>query len=115
MEKGSTNCTVLKSKKKESTNTVPFHKLFSFADSSDIILMSFGTIGAICHGLCMPLMSVFFGEVVDSFGKAQNNIDMARSVSEVRARAHKQFIYVYKILFNTTIIIICNTCNDVSR
>lgn len=91
MEKESSNCKVLDSKRKESTNTVAFHKLFTYADSTDIILMSIGTIAAICHGLCMPLMSIFFGEVVDSFGKAQNNVDMAHSVSKVTLMKNTRF------------------------
>ncbi|CDP21762.1 unnamed protein product, partial [Coffea canephora] len=53
-------------------NTVPFLKLFSFADSTDIFLMIIGTIGAIGNGLSLPLMTVFFGELTDSFGQTQN-------------------------------------------
>ncbi|KAL7210750.1 hypothetical protein ACSBR1_032158 [Camellia fascicularis] len=54
-------------KKKEVTNTVPFCKLFSFADFTHYVLMLVGTLAAIGNGICMPLMSVLLGELVDSF------------------------------------------------
>ncbi|CAK9152838.1 unnamed protein product [Ilex paraguariensis] len=74
----------------ESTNTVPFSKLFSFADSTDYILMIAGTIGAIGNGLCLPLMTVLFGELTDSFGQNQNNGDVVRAVSKVALK----FVYL---------------------
>lgn len=44
-------------------------------------LMIFGTAG---NGLCMPLVAVFVGEVVNSFGQNQNNKDVVHQVSEVK-------------------------------
>lgn len=73
-----------KSKEDEKTNTVPFHKLFAFADSTDILLMIIGTIGAIGNGICMPLMTVLFGDLINSFGQNQNNNDVVDVVSKVR-------------------------------
>jgi ATP-binding cassette subfamily B (MDR/TAP) protein 1 len=64
-----------KSKEDEKTNTVPFRKLFLFADSTDVLLMILGTIGSIGNGVCMPLMTVLFGELTDSFGGNQNQND----------------------------------------
>ena len=54
--------------KEDGTKKVPFHKLFSFADTLDYILMSVGTISAIGNGLCTPLMTIILGEVINSFG-----------------------------------------------
>jgi ATP-binding cassette subfamily B (MDR/TAP) protein 1 len=73
-----------KKSKEEKTNAVPFHKLFAFADSTDILLMIFGTIGAIGNGICMPLMTVFFGDLVNSFGQNQTNNAVVDVVSKVR-------------------------------
>ncbi|GKV23316.1 hypothetical protein SLEP1_g33060 [Rubroshorea leprosula] len=67
----------------EKTNIVPFHKLFSFADSIDYFLMLVGTIGAIANGLCMPLMTIVFGEIVDAFGQSQKDQEIVRVVSKV--------------------------------
>lgn len=64
------------------TNTVPFHKLFSFADSTDILLMIVGTIGAVGNGICPPLMTVLFGELVNAFGENQTK-DVVDVVSKV--------------------------------
>lgn len=66
------------------TSTVPFLKLFSFADSTDKFLMIIGMIGAIGNGLCLPLMTLVFGELTDSFGQTQNPKDVVRVVSKVK-------------------------------
>lgn len=72
-----------KSKQTEKTNSVPFPKLFTFADSADIALMILGSIGAIGNGLCMPLMTLLFGDLIDTFGDNQNNSDTVDKVSKV--------------------------------
>lgn len=61
------------SREKTEEHAVPFHKLFAFADSFDKLLMIVGSIGAIGNGVSMPLMTVLFGELVDSFGQNQTN------------------------------------------
>ena len=71
------------SKEKESANIVPFHKLFSFADSFDVMLMIFGIIGSVGNGVSMPLMVVLYGELADSFGQNQDNVDVVQVVSRV--------------------------------
>ncbi|KAL2345535.1 hypothetical protein Fmac_006820 [Flemingia macrophylla] len=72
-----------KSKQKEKAETVPYHKLFLFADSTDITLMAVGTIGAIGNGLGMPLMTLLFGELIDSFGNNQFSPNVVKQVSKV--------------------------------
>lgn len=79
-----------KKKEKESPNTVPFYKLFAFADSTDYILMIAGTIGAIGNGACMPLMTILFGDLINSFGQNQNNNDVVHVVSKVSLK----FVYL---------------------
>uniref|UniRef100_A0A8C3IC12 ABC-type xenobiotic transporter n=1 Tax=Chrysemys picta bellii TaxID=8478 RepID=A0A8C3IC12_CHRPI len=41
--------------------------LFRYADGLDITLMVFGTIAAVLNGVCLPLMSLVFGEMSDGF------------------------------------------------
>ncbi|XP_027363070.1 ABC transporter B family member 21-like [Abrus precatorius] len=79
-----------KSKQKEKPETVPFHKLFTFADSTDILLMTVGTIGAIGNGLGLPLMTLLFGQMIDSFGSNQRNPDVVKQVSKVSLK----FVYL---------------------
>ncbi|KAH7855870.1 hypothetical protein Vadar_029896 [Vaccinium darrowii] len=80
-----------KSKKEESSiKTVPFYKLFSFADSIDVALMIVGTIGAVGNGTCMPIMTILFGEIINSFGQNQNNKDVVHAVSKVALK----FVYL---------------------
>ncbi|KAK2403366.1 ABC transporter B family member [Trifolium repens] len=87
----STNGENEKDKTKEKQETVPFHKLFTFADSTDILLMVVGTIGAIGNGLGLPLMTLLFGEMIDSFGSNQSNIDdVVQQVSKVSLK----FVYL---------------------
>ncbi|KAF7120492.1 hypothetical protein RHSIM_Rhsim13G0037100 [Rhododendron simsii] len=79
-----------KGKKEDSGKTVPLYKLLSFADSVDAFLMIFGTAGAVGNGLCMLLMAVFVGEVINSFGQNQNKKDDVHLVSEVSLK----FLYL---------------------
>ncbi|KAK3404268.1 hypothetical protein EUGRSUZ_K00572 [Eucalyptus grandis] len=79
-----------KSKEDEKTNTVPFHKLFLFADFTDMVLMLVGTMGAVGNGLAMPLMTVLFGQLIDSFGANQHNKDVVHRVSKISLK----FIYL---------------------
>ncbi|KAA8528153.1 hypothetical protein F0562_035596 [Nyssa sinensis] len=79
-------------KEKEVTSTVPYYKLFSFADSTDYVLILVGTIGAIGSGLCMPLMALLFGELSNSFGENVNTKKMVHEVSKVAVK------YVYLAL-----------------
>nr|XP_043635572.1 ABC transporter B family member 4-like [Erigeron canadensis] len=80
--------TRLLAKEKEKTETVPFYKLFAFADSTDYILMIVGTLGAIANGVCTPLMTILFGELVESFG--ENNDEVVDAVTKVVLK----FIYL---------------------
>ncbi|XP_010518387.1 PREDICTED: ABC transporter B family member 4 [Camelina sativa] len=57
----------------EKTKTVPFYKLFAFADSFDFLLMLLGTLGSIGNGLGFPIMTLLFGDLVDAFGQNQTN------------------------------------------
>ncbi|PRQ39662.1 putative xenobiotic-transporting ATPase [Rosa chinensis] len=79
------------SKSKEGgTKTVPFFKLFSFADSMDYLLMSVGTISAIGNGMCLPLMTVIMGDVINSFGESGNSNKVVDTVSKVALK----FVYL---------------------
>ncbi|XP_012084217.2 ABC transporter B family member 21 isoform X1 [Jatropha curcas] len=76
--------------KEKGIDTVPYYKLFSFADSLDIILMFMGSIAASGNGICMPLMTVLLGELVDSIAKSVSMTTVAHNVSEVSLK----FVYL---------------------
>ncbi|RDX94816.1 ABC transporter B family member 4, partial [Mucuna pruriens] len=59
--------------KDESNKTVPFYKLFSFADSWDCLLMLVGTISAVGNGISIPLMTILIGDAIDAFGGHVDN------------------------------------------
>ncbi|KAG4959298.1 hypothetical protein JHK87_035931 [Glycine soja] len=63
--------------KGESNKTVPFYKLFSFADSWDCLLMVVGAISAVGNGISMPLMTILIGDAMDAFG---GNVDNKQAV-----------------------------------
>lgn len=60
-------------KKKTADQKVPYLKLFSFADRTDVWLMIFGIIGAVGNGLTMPYMTILLGELINAFGSNQDN------------------------------------------
>ncbi|XP_062108894.1 ABC transporter B family member 11-like [Humulus lupulus] len=76
--------------KDDSTKTVSFRKLFSFVDSTDYFLMLVGTISAIGNGISIPLMTIIFGTLVDSFGESVNNQQVLSKVSKVSLK----FVYL---------------------
>ncbi|CAF1715668.1 unnamed protein product [Brassica napus] len=76
-------------KKKE--QSLPFFKLFSFADKFDHLLMITGSIGAIIHGSSMPVFFLLFGEMVNGFGK--NQMDLHQMTHEVSKYA-LYFVYL---------------------
>ncbi|KAF6175606.1 hypothetical protein GIB67_022608 [Kingdonia uniflora] len=69
-------------------NTVPYYKLFSFADSYDILLMVLGMIGAVLSGMAMPFMSILLGNLTDAFGQSTSN--RTHIVSKIAL----QFVYL---------------------
>ncbi|XP_057764050.1 ABC transporter B family member 9-like [Salvia miltiorrhiza] len=72
--------TTLSEKKEE--EKVPYYKLFSFADKLDVLLMVVGAIAAIGNGVSQPLMTLIFGELVDSFGGGDKS-SIVHAVSKV--------------------------------
>ena len=58
---------------------VSFLKLFTFADRLDMILMVVGTISAAANGVSQPLMTVIFGNLINSFGSS----DPSHAIQEV--------------------------------
>uniref|UniRef100_A0A7N0U2K1 Uncharacterized protein n=1 Tax=Kalanchoe fedtschenkoi TaxID=63787 RepID=A0A7N0U2K1_KALFE len=74
----------------EKAKTVPFYRLFAFADPMDFILMFVGTVGGVGNGVCMPLMTIVFGEVIDAFGQNQVTKEIIRAVSNVSLK----FVYL---------------------
>lgn len=71
------------SKKEESTKVVPYYKLFSFADSIDILLIALGTIAAVGNGITVPLMPVLLGNIINAFGESTNTKQVVDEVSKV--------------------------------
>ncbi|KAJ6424094.1 hypothetical protein OIU84_024967 [Salix udensis] len=61
---------------------VKFHKLFTFADRLDVVLMIVGTLSAIANGLSQPLMTLIFGQLINSFG-ASDRSNIVKEVSKV--------------------------------
>ncbi|KAL3529878.1 hypothetical protein ACH5RR_009200 [Cinchona calisaya] len=75
---------------KEVANKVPYYKLFCFADPVDYILMVVGTITAIGSGICVPLLAVLFGEIINSFGQTLDTDQVVHEVSKVSLK----FVYL---------------------
>ncbi|KAF3489564.1 hypothetical protein F2Q69_00052429 [Brassica cretica] len=67
----------------EKARTVPFYKLFSISDSTDVLLMIVGSIGAIGNGLGFPLMTLLFGDLIDTVGRNLFTNDIVELISKI--------------------------------
>ncbi|XP_068319430.1 ABC transporter B family member 9-like [Pyrus communis] len=68
---------------------VAFYKLFSFADRLDVALMIVGTICAVGNGLSPPIMTLVFGNLINTFGST----DPGHIVPMV-SKVSLQFVYL---------------------
>ncbi|KAH0838901.1 LOW QUALITY PROTEIN: hypothetical protein HID58_090580 [Brassica napus] len=72
-----------KGKIEEKAKTVPFYKLFSFSDVTDVLLMIVGSVGAIGNGLGFPLMTLLFGDLIDTIGQNLFTNDIVELISKI--------------------------------
>ncbi|KAF8676219.1 hypothetical protein HU200_047090 [Digitaria exilis] len=56
--------------------------MFRYADRLDVLLMVVGAVGAVANGVAEPLVTVLFGNVIDSFGESTAQ-SIIRKVSKV--------------------------------
>ncbi|CAL9779158.1 unnamed protein product [Musa acuminata subsp. burmannicoides] len=75
---------------KKRNNSMPYHKLFSLADTADLALMVVGTIAAISDGVSLPLTTVLFGDMINTFGKTRDINYIVHEVSKVALK----FVYL---------------------
>ena len=73
-------------KEEEVADKVPYYKLFSFADRADHLLMVVGTVAAVGSGICLPLMQVILGEMINSFGETLDRKQVVHEVSKVHIK-----------------------------
>jgi ATP-binding cassette subfamily B (MDR/TAP) protein 1 len=70
--------------KAAAVGTVPLHRLFAFADRTDVALMAVGAAAAVANGMTRPLMTFIMGNVIDAFGSSTDgSSDVAHRVSKV--------------------------------
>lgn len=74
---------ILTKKNDGGNQKVSFFKLFSFADKTDVVLMTIGTIAAMGNGLTQPLMTLIFGQLINAFGTTDQD-HMVREVWKFR-------------------------------
>ncbi|KAJ4849957.1 ATP-binding cassette sub- B member 9 [Turnera subulata] len=70
------------SKKGAEDQKVAFWKLFTFADKKDVGFMIVGTICALANGLSQPMMILFFGQLINSFGTSSPST-VVKEVSKI--------------------------------
>lgn len=81
-----------KKKGKDVDKTLPFGKLLSYADPLDWTLMALGTLGAVVHGMAIPIGYLLLGKALEAFG---NNI-------HDRKATVKSLLKVYFTLYYAT-------------
>ncbi|XP_021852346.1 ABC transporter B family member 2 isoform X1 [Spinacia oleracea] len=91
--------------KNKKTKSVPFFKLFTFADSYDVLLMVLGSIGAIAHGASVPVFFIFFGKLINLIGVAYL---FPKETSTQVAKYSLDFVYLsVVILFSSWVEVAC--------
>jgi ATP-binding cassette subfamily B (MDR/TAP) protein 1 len=60
---------------------VSFLQLYRYADSVDVVLVVIGLLGGILQGVTMPLFSLLFGDLLDSFNLEEDSFE--KSVREL--------------------------------
>ena len=63
--------------KKEEDEALPFHKLLSYADGLDWVLMALGTLGCVVHGMAQPVGYLLLGKALNAYG---NNINDTKAM-----------------------------------
>ncbi|XP_010559276.1 PREDICTED: ABC transporter B family member 9 [Tarenaya hassleriana] len=76
--------------KKGEDERVPFYRLFAFADRDDVALMMVGSIAAVGNGFTQPMMTLIFGQLINSFASSDPHHDFVRQVSKVAVK----FLYL---------------------
>uniref|UniRef100_A0A453FAI5 ABC transporter B family member 11 n=1 Tax=Aegilops tauschii subsp. strangulata TaxID=200361 RepID=A0A453FAI5_AEGTS len=56
--------------------------MFRYADRLDVLLMAVGSLGAVANGVSEPLISILFGDVINSFGQSTTST-VLRAVTKV--------------------------------
>ncbi|KAG5524212.1 hypothetical protein RHGRI_031022 [Rhododendron griersonianum] len=92
-------------KEKKKPKTVPFFKLFAFADAYDYLLMFVGSVGACIHGASVPVFFIFFGKLINIIGMAYL---FPREASHRVAKYSLDFVYLsVVILFSSWAEVAC--------
>ncbi|CAM0882246.1 unnamed protein product [Alopecurus aequalis] len=71
-----------RTEKDEAKKKVSLFGMFRYADRIDVLLMVVGTVGAMGNGISEPLISVLFGNVINSFGQSTSST-VLRTVTKV--------------------------------
>lgn len=66
----------MEGEEKSSGYVLAFWRLFQCADGIDILLMIFGTLGAMVNGLTLPAMLIIQGRLINTFGNLQDSPEL---------------------------------------
>jgi ATP-binding cassette subfamily B (MDR/TAP) protein 1 len=86
---------------------IPYHRLYRFADWKDYLLIFFGIIGGIGHGVILPLFSLLFGKLTDVLAEADVNVlfDRIKELTPyflIAGAAAWVFAYMHTAFFQLT-------------
>ncbi|XP_075128118.1 ATP-dependent translocase ABCB1-like [Leptodactylus fuscus] len=87
-----------KAKRKEKAKMVGPFTMFRYSQPADWLLMLIGTVAAIVHGACIPLLTVVFGETINSFvtdGKYSSNITLEEGRNMTNSLLGHMTIFAY--------------------
>ena len=87
-------------------DALPFHKLLSYGDSLDWVLMGLGTFGSLLHGMAQPIGYLLLGKALNAFGNNITDLDaMVHALYQVYLLFFHSFFYdyFYRQIVETTI------------
>ncbi|XP_031256408.1 ABC transporter B family member 2-like [Pistacia vera] len=94
-----------KEEEEKKPNRVSLLKLFTFADFYDCVLMVLGSIGAIIHGVSVPVFFIYFGKLINIIGLAYL---APKAASHKVAKYSLDFVYLsVAIMFSSWLEVAC--------
>ena len=79
--------------------SVPFFRLFAYADALDWTLMTLGSVAAAVHGAALPLYLYVLGRIINLFGSYQQDINASPGISLSSSLLHSLAEDILKVIY----------------
>lgn len=87
--------------------SVPFFRLFAYADALDWTLMTLGSVAAAIHGAALPLYLYVLGRIIDLFGRYQEDVISNPDLSLSSSLLHNLAEQILRVHHFSSILLTC--------